>query len=291
MKKFSFSGHETFACKIYWLKKGYDFILSGKKFTDEDAVVELGVGKNMVTSIRFWLKAFGIVDDNDETTQLADFLFGDQGYDPYLEDPLSLWLLHYQLMKNERASIYSLIFNDFRRERNEFTKDRLFSFLNRKIEDRKVYFSDKTLESDVKVFFGNYTKLGSKDIEEAYSTILQELGLINHHHRVSNNDVPVDIYSFNTREKNIPIEALMFVVLDNDTYGTSISVNHLANDYNSVGNVFLLTEGFIVEVLRTISSEYGIYSETAGNPVLQLNAGLDKFTILKKYYKLTYASV
>lgn len=51
----TFSGHETFQCRHLWLKKGYDFVKSGKAFSDEDAVVELGVGKNMVTAIRYWM--------------------------------------------------------------------------------------------------------------------------------------------------------------------------------------------------------------------------------------------
>jgi len=53
--KFTFSGHDTFHCRHLWLKKGYDFIKTGNKFANEDAVVLLGVGKNMVTSIYFWM--------------------------------------------------------------------------------------------------------------------------------------------------------------------------------------------------------------------------------------------
>jgi hypothetical protein len=55
--KYTFSGHDSFQCRQLWLKKGYDFVREGKDFNDEDAVVKLGVGKNMVSSIRFWLKA------------------------------------------------------------------------------------------------------------------------------------------------------------------------------------------------------------------------------------------
>ena len=46
--KYTFSGHESFQCRQLWLKKGYDYINKNKTFTDEDAVVELGVGKNMI---------------------------------------------------------------------------------------------------------------------------------------------------------------------------------------------------------------------------------------------------
>lgn len=64
--KYTFSGHDSFQCRQLWLKKGYDYILEGKNFNDEDAVVQLGVGKNMVSSIiRFWLKAYSIVNNKD----------------------------------------------------------------------------------------------------------------------------------------------------------------------------------------------------------------------------------
>ncbi|EHB92510.1 hypothetical protein HMPREF9450_00714 [Alistipes indistinctus YIT 12060] len=48
-----FSGHETFACKSHWMKRGYEFVLEGHNFNDDEAVVHLGVGKNMVASINF----------------------------------------------------------------------------------------------------------------------------------------------------------------------------------------------------------------------------------------------
>lgn len=44
---YRFSGHESFPCKTLWLKKGYDFIANGKDFNSPDAVIDLGVGKNM----------------------------------------------------------------------------------------------------------------------------------------------------------------------------------------------------------------------------------------------------
>ena len=47
-KKYVFSGHESFPCKTLWLKKGYDFVANDYMFNDSDAVVRLGVGKNMV---------------------------------------------------------------------------------------------------------------------------------------------------------------------------------------------------------------------------------------------------
>ena len=114
--KFVFSGHDSFQCRQLWLKKGYDFLVEGNSFNNENAVISLGVGKNMVSSIRLWLKAFNIIDIKDIPTEFGKRLFDDKnGYDPFLEDEASLWLLHYQLVKKSYASIYSIIFNEFRK--------------------------------------------------------------------------------------------------------------------------------------------------------------------------------
>jgi len=92
VKKSKFSGHESFHCKPLWLKKGFDFKTNGGSFSDAHSVVELGVGKNMIASIRFWMYAFNILNDTDELTALGLQLFDDDGWDPYLEDEGTLWL-------------------------------------------------------------------------------------------------------------------------------------------------------------------------------------------------------
>ena len=104
-----FSGHESFQCRYYWLKKGYDFIQNEGDFNSDDAPVQLGVGKNMVAGIKYWLKAFGVFDyENKELSDLGKRIFDDKGWDPFLEDQGTLWLLHYYLVKQNHASIYSM---------------------------------------------------------------------------------------------------------------------------------------------------------------------------------------
>src|SRR5579875_2189747 len=50
---YRFSGHETFPCRYAWLPKAYQAINRDAKLLldDENAMVELGVGKNMVHAI------------------------------------------------------------------------------------------------------------------------------------------------------------------------------------------------------------------------------------------------
>ena len=56
----------------------------------------------MVRSIRFWMKAFNLLTNEDQLTEFAHRIFDDiNGYDPYLEDEATLWLLHYELVKRD----------------------------------------------------------------------------------------------------------------------------------------------------------------------------------------------
>ena len=99
MAKGKLGRHETFTPRYGWLKKGFDAAVENKNiFKEPFAIEKLGVGKNMVSSIRFWCLAFKLIDHNIEPTKLGQkLLSSDSGFDPYLEDDASLWLLHWQL--------------------------------------------------------------------------------------------------------------------------------------------------------------------------------------------------
>ena len=59
-QKLSFSGHETFPFRYGWLPKGVQQVCRyNDLFAVKDAVVILGVGKNMVQSILYWSKVLG----------------------------------------------------------------------------------------------------------------------------------------------------------------------------------------------------------------------------------------
>ena len=159
VKRYCFSGHETFYCKSLWLKKGYDFRLGGNTFNQEDAVVKLGVGKNMVASIRFWLKAFGLTVE-DLPTDIANIVLHNDG-DPFLEDSNTLWLLHYLLVSNKISSIYHLLFVEYQREKKEFDRDLLQNFIKRRcnVPEQKNVYNENTVKKDIGVLLHNYLAL------------------------------------------------------------------------------------------------------------------------------------
>lgn len=288
MNKFSFSGHETFQCRHFWLKKGYDFIKKQNKFSDADAVVKLGVGKNMVSGIRYWMRAFGLLNEQEELSYLADYLFGEHGKDPYLENFGSLWLLHYLLIKTKKASIYSLIFNEFVKERIEFNKNHLEAFINRKCIEENISFSNNSIKKDIGVFLKNYLHPKNKftNIEDDLSGILIDLNLIQELSAIKidgNSWYKVD----NSEKEYIPIEILLFAILDNHENQNSISFQKLLNDYNSIGSVFLLTPNCLVNQIEEIIKKYPeiIFTDDAGLREMQFKVKLNKWNILNDYYK------
>ncbi len=283
--KYTFSGHDSFQCRQLWLKKGYDFVQEGKNFNDEDAVVKLGVGKNMVSSIRFWLKAFNIIDNKDIPTEFGKRLFDDEnGYDPFLEDEASLWLLHYQLVKNGFASIYSIIFNEFRKEKLFFNKETFVNYVKRIGESNPdLNFNENTVGKDFIVFANLYKNdPESKDVEDSFSGILSEIELI----KTMGKAKEEQFYIENTERDNLPEAVVLFTILDNSNYGNSISLNSLEFDLNSPGSIFALNRSGLINIISEIVSDYKdiTFTDQAGIKELQFKKKSDAYTILDTYY-------
>lgn len=283
--KHTFSGHDSFQCRQLWLKKGYDYVQEGKNFNDEDAVVQLGVGKNMVSSIRFWLKAFNIIDNKDIQTEFGKRLFDDEsGYDPFLEDEASLWLLHYQLVKNGYATIYSIIFNEFRKEKLFFNKETFVNYIKRIGESNPdLNFNENTVAKDFIVFANLYKNDSeSKDVEDSFSGILSEIELL----KTTGKGKEEQFYIENTERDNLPEEVVLFTILDNPNYGNSISLNSLEFNLNSPGSIFALNRSGLMNKIFEIVSEFKdiTFTDQAGIKEMQFKKKSDAFTILDTYY-------
>lgn len=285
LTKLTFSGHDSFQCRQLWLKKGYDFVQEGKNFNDEDAVVRLGVGKNMVSSIRFWLKAFNVIDNKDIPTEFGKRLFDDEnGYDPFLEDEASLWLLHYQLVKNSFASIYSLVFNEFRKEKLLFSKETFVNYVRRIGENNPdLSFNENTVAKDFIVFSNLYkSDPDSKNVEDSFSGILSEIELL----KTSGKGKDEQFYIENTERDNLSEAVVLFTIIDNSNYGNSISLNSLEFDLNSPGSIFALNRSGLLNKISDMIDDfqYITFTDQAGIKELQFKIKADAYTILDSYY-------
>lgn len=289
--RLTFQGHDTFLCRNSWLKKGYDFVQAKGGFNDADAVVRLGVGKNMVTSIRYWLRAFGLANENDELLPTAHELLADAGgLDPYVESEATVWYLHYLLVRTGRASLYHFVFNELRKEGFSFSRAQLRQFIVRKCAERSYAINDNTLDSDLTVLLRSYAPSGKSersgrlDIEEECTGLLQDLGLLT----ISNTDEGGRYHIENLERPELPWPVVLRVILEHPAWGDNISFNDLEVAPDSPGMVFALSSAGLFAKIEEMMARYPaavIYSSTAGNRVLTLKRELlDVAELMRECY-------
>lgn len=275
-ERFRFTGHETFHCRSYWLKKGYDQITAGKAFGPE-ATIDLGVGKNMVSSIKYWMKSFNIIDqENEKINLISTSLFQDDGWDPYLEDVATLWLLHYTIVKNNYASIFHLIFNELRKKKPKFT----FRNFEDLIKDKDIKTSSNSLKSDFQSFVRTYLSKGkTKDLEDSFSGILTELNLLNEKSSGAYEITPDNRLS-------IPLPIFLYCILDSNNDVNSIGFESLYTESNSIGSIFALSRDGLHELLENLADSHSdiVYSNEAGIRELQFKKKFDPIKVLEDYY-------
>jgi len=280
MSNMIFSGHDTFHCRLFWLKKGYDYLSREGKFKD-DSGVELGVGRNMVNSIRFWLKSFGVIDEKNVINPLFQKLLANDGWDPYLENEATLQLLHYELCAHNYSSTYNLIFRELRKIKPEFTKHHFLNY----IKDLDSSQNEKILEKDFSVFIRTYSSRSEKSKEDSYSGLMTELSYLK---EVGENHKKEKLYRIeNPNQVDIPVEILLYCLLNNTNYGNSISFKSLYSDEKGIGNIFCFEQDKLENKLLEMAEKFDFvtYNSEAGVKELQFKKKPNALDILEKYYE------
>ena len=277
-KRYTFSGHESFTCKTLWLKKGYDFINKDYNFNAPDAVVQLGVGKNMVASIRYWMRAFGMTK-NDELTTLATYLLDtENGKDPFIEDLGTLWLLHFMLVSCEEATLYNWLFVRLQKERKIFDRQNVVSFVHRlMVEDGKQsIYNENTVKKDIGVLLQNYVLPQKSKALDDYSALLIDLDLI----RTTDGKT----YVFNIEGKRqIPWEIFLYAIINMKGKDNTVSYDLLQD----IALMFCMNDMEVIDMCKAIESHKRNnvrYSDTAGIRQLQFIDELNSEDILNEYY-------
>ena len=185
------SGHETFPLRYGWLKKAFDAIRASEDqdhnksvFSDEDAIARFGLGKNMVSSMRHWATAAGILEDVGKdrivTTTLGQRLFDTDGLDPYMEDPATSWLIHWHLCGRPSKTTWFWTFSHY--SALSFERETLVKGLDKLAKERAWERASKaTIRRDVTCFVRTYVAQRSprqSGQEDALESPLTELGLI-----------------------------------------------------------------------------------------------------------------
>ena len=273
------SGHETFPLRYGWLKKAYDAVRkregqadNGEVFSGPDAIARFGVGKNMVSSMRHWAEAAGVVvvdsrANHAATTSLGRRLFDDHGLDPYMEDPMSSWLVHWHLAGRSKKTTWFWAFSHY--PALTFEREGLAEAIGRLAKDRKwPHASYATIKNDVACFVRTYvaqSPAAKSNQEDGLESPLTELGLIKPIGRREG-------FRFVRGPKpSLGVGAFCYAVTDfwNERFpnANTLSLEALTHEPGSPGRVFLLDENDVVDMLAQLEdATKGAYrwSETAG---------------------------
>ena len=284
---YRFSGHETFPCRYSWLPKAFaELTRNPELFANEElAMVRLGVGRNMVKAIRFWVQASGIAASGNRGLEPTEFgtqlLTEPEGFDPYLEDIRTLWLIHWKIASNAREPLFAWEFLLNRWQHPEITRSEVMSAFVQEAGRMERKLSLVTLEQHFDTFLHTYipTRNAKGDVrEDNLDSPLVELDLIRRigEKRTEENGRTESVYAFN-RESKHAITPELFVFCVDDYWRSrfpneeTLSFRDLAVNVGSIGQLFKLPESDIRDRLQTIHTDSkGAFSYRESSALSQL---------------------
>ena len=300
--KYIFSGHETFPLRYGWLKKVFDACkkidekggsISRDLFNNMEAIAILGVGKNMVASMRHWAIYAGLldIDENRNLTinPYARKIFDDKGLDPWMENYATLWFIHHKLATNPLLFTYYWIFN--KSNIHEFDKDSLTATIKELLKDYNATVSSSTLRRDIECFLGVYCPKSAKEksSEESIESPLTELGLISPLTRR-------DMFQLKIGTKSsISIYTFLYILLmfwkEYSPNASTLSLEAMCYAEKSPGRIFMINENNIGEFIANINTaSKGLieWSETAGLKQVILKQPIDFEQEAIKFFERNY---
>jgi hypothetical protein len=274
-----FARHETFHPRYGWLKKAYDAAATDPDlFNRDEAVVHLGVGKNMVRSIRFWGTAFGVIANRRlagsripeaAPTQFGELLFGNDGWDPFGESPGAQWLLHWRLLApGSVAPVWWLAFNEF--PGVEFTAEELEQFVADRTRDWAAPHPS-AVRKDVQCLLRMYSSGQSAraTFDDVVDCPFRELLILRPSH------AEPGAFRFELGAKpTLPPAIVAYACLDfqarTDPGARVVNVNRLAGEHGSPGRAFRLSEADLAEALERAALDFSEFGLTSSAGALQV---------------------
>ncbi|MBI4659494.1 MAG: DUF4007 family protein [Verrucomicrobia bacterium] len=200
-KNYRISGHESFPCRYTWLPKAVRGVGENPRLfsNEEQAMVDLGVGRNMTRAIRFWAQAAGVVtplpkNGGHSLTEFARVLFGqdsplpdfvhrkavanvgranlqvcstvqfneENGLDPFLEDIRTLWLIHWNLSTDSANPLLAWDFLLNRWQEPELVPSKALKTLEHEAAMHEDRLSPVTVQQHFETFLHTYVPTRSR---------------------------------------------------------------------------------------------------------------------------------
>ena len=302
-RNYRISGHESFPCRYTWLPKAVRGLNADPALfsNDEQAMVTLGVGKNMVRSIRFWAHAAGVAspEKKGSSYSLTDFgrlLLGDRGLDPFLEDSSTLWLLHWNLSTDMDNPLLAWDYLLNRWHEPELARSTALKVLQKEASRLDDGISMVTLEQHFDTFLHTYVPTRGRKgqvQEDNLDCPLVELDFIL---KVGERGAGKreTIYCFRREEKpEISLELFSYCLDDfwqtRHKSESTLPLREVAHGHGSPGQIFKLPEEDVrtrLDLLSHQASGIFAYSESAQFQQVRRRAEANKTTMLRAIYRV-----
>ena len=282
--KIKLQGHEKFALREGWLNKGLIMVAKNPAaFQGKEGPDIFGIGNNMVKSLRYWLKAFGLIEEapgkGARLTSIGELILKN---DPYFEDIFTIWLLHSYIAKNkDEATSWYMFFNNVDVE--DLEKAQIENILLREIRKYAagMAFSENSVGNDLDVLLNMYGK--SKEVsdpEDKSNSPLAQLGLIkniggkyskNHPNRKDVSEL-------------IILYELAYLLAEKE----SIAIDDAINGINGLARIYQISTVTANEILDKLDAlEYIRVNRTAGLDVIYKMKDFSTISVVEEYYNKT----
>ena len=306
------SGHESFPCRYAWLPKAVQWVEKKPHLfaDDQKAMVDLGVGKNMVRAVRFWAQAAGVIESlrgraGYRVTPLGQAVLDDpQGADPFLEDIRTLWLIHWKLSTNIDNPLLAWDYLLNRWQAPTLAPSLAVDALTKEVAAQDQHLSSVTIQQHFDTFLHTYVptrgRKGEVQEDNLDSPLIElELLVKTGERELDTGERREAVYAFRREEKpDITPELFAYCVVDfwqqRHPGEETLPFKTVANGHGSPGQIFKLREDDIRARLATLDQNTSgavFFSEAANLQQLRRQSRLNSSALLEAIYTLEGAHV
>jgi hypothetical protein len=283
----SVARHETFALRDGWLAKAIDAIeRDPASLSRVGAHHDLGVGKNMLVSLRYWTQATGLAESSGRQsltlTELGKLV---KRADWYIEDAGTLWILQRQLACNSQlATFWYWMFNEIAEE--EVSEGdavvRFQQWVARAFEGADE-INEKSIRKDWSCFTRTYVSNTRDSLWEDLQSPFAVLGLVD---RTGTSRLRLRI----GRKPDIPMHVFAWAcarfILEREAGGSIASLDELRWGPRSPGRVFCLDTRALAELVDLlVVQKWARVTGTVGIRTIHFDLP-DQSALLEDYYEL-----
>jgi len=266
-----YSQHQSFYLRDRWLSKAIKNINTNNSFFyEKDAFEKMGLGKNMVQSLKHWIiatKIFKIPDGckTHEITDLGSFIRENDIAIKYFN---TAGLLHYSLATNyDVSTAWYWFFNIY--SETVFTREEVLIELQNWVQNKeKRVVSENSLKRDIDCLIKLYTTGGSNsDPEEVILSPLYKLHLLEERNGTIYKRQP------NFNNDNLLLVGYTLLKYKENHQVSLISLDDLVHKEELLGKVFNLKRSKIVSLISdwTEHQEYpAMFTRTNNLDMLRL---------------------